>query len=208
MPSLKYNSVHYTKYLNNCDLNYKYFLKSIKETPSISKIVLELPTNKLPNIDITEDDYQTKTLLKCFLTFYFINFKVPYINCNKFKNLNTVVGTTNSFHYAYLQTFNNVFDNYKMLLLLLNENDSESLNIIPLTKLNTSLGANTPNNLLNFRLEILAFRVIEYRDILNMLFTRSELQKLKLKLNIVFKNFNNKMISAAEFRNFFYLWNI
>ena len=208
MPSLKYNSVHYTKYLNNCDLNYKYFLKSIKETPSISKIVLELPTNKLPNIDITEDDYQTKTLLKCFLTFYFINFKVPYINCNKFKNLNTVVGTTNSFHYAYLQTFNNVFDNYKMLLLLLNENDSESLNIIPLTKLNTSLGANTPNNLLNFRLEILAFRVIEYRDILNMLFTRSELQKLKLKLNIVFKNFNNKMVSAAEFRNFFYIWNI
>ena len=208
MPSLKYNSVHYTKYLNNCDLNYKYFLKSIKETPSISKIVLELPTNKLPNIDITEDDYQTKTLLKCFLTFYFINFKVPYINCNKFKNLNTVVGTTNSFHYAYLQTFNNVFDNYKMLLLLLNENDSESLNIIPLTKLNTSLGANTPNNLLNFRLEILGFRVIEYRDILNMIFTRSELQKLKLKLNIVFKNFNNKMVSAAEFRNFFYIWNI
>ena len=208
MSSIKYNSIHYAKYLNNCDLNYKYFLTSIKETPSIKKINLELPTNKLPNIEITEDDYQTKTLLKCFLTFYFINFKMPYINCNKFKNLNTVIGTTNSFHYAYLQTFNNVLDNYKLLLLLLNENDSESINIKSLTKLNTVLEDKTNNNLLNFRLEIQAFRVIEYKDILNMLFTRSELQKLKLKLNIVFKNFNNKMISAAEFRNFFYLWNI
>lgn len=207
MLSLKYNSIHYAKYLNNCDLNYKYFLKSIKETPSIDKIILELPTNKLPNIEVTEDDYQTKTLLKCFLAFYFMNLKMPYINCNKFKDINTVAGTTNSFHYAYLQTFNNALENYKLLLLFLNENDSQSLSIQNLTKFDTTFKNKLQNNSFNFRLEIQALRIIEFKDILNVLFTRAELQKLKFKLNIVFKNLN-KMLSVNEFRNFFYIWNI
>ena len=52
----------------------------------------------LPNIDITEDDYQNRLLLKCFLAFYFMNFKMPYINCNNFKNKDIVAGTKNIYN--------------------------------------------------------------------------------------------------------------
>jgi len=205
----KYNSLNYVKYLNNCDLNYKYFLKSIAETPSVDKIVVELPTNMLPNIETTEDDYQNRLLLKCFLAFYFMNFKMPYINCNGFKDKELVSGTSNSFHYAYLLTYANKLEQYQLLAELFNENDRYNEGIKNLTKLNKNLiNSNAKSNILNFRLEIQAVRMSEYKDILNSLFERVELQKLKLKLNIVFKKFNNKMISSNEFRNFFFLWNI
>ena len=209
MSSLNYNSLNYVKYLNNYDLNYKYFLKSIKETPTLDKIVFELPTNKLPNIETTEDDYQTRILLKCFLAFYFMNLKMPYINCNGFKNSNVTSGTNSSFHYAYLRTYNKMAEKYQLLLLMLNENDFSNLNIKNLNKLNHKININKyKNDFLNFRLEVQALRIVEYRDILNTFFVQTELQKLKLKLNFVFKNFNNKMLSIDEFRNFFFVWNI
>ena len=209
MISLKYNSINYSKYLNNCDLNYKYFLKSIKETPVLEKIVFELPTNKLPNIETTEDDYQTRMLLKCFLAFYFMNFKMPYINCNNFKNKNMISGTSNSYHYAYLRTYTKITEKYELILLMLNENDRSNISIKNLTKLDRNIAANKyKTDFLNFRLEAQVLRIIEYRDILNSLFVKTELQKLKLKLNFIFKNFNNKMISINEFRNFFFFWNI
>lgn len=204
---LKYNSIHYANYLNHCDLNYKYFLNSIHETPSIEKIILELPTNKVSNVENNEDDYQTKILLKCFLALYFTNLKLPYINCNKFKNPQTALGTNISFQYAYLQTFNNFIESYKLLLLLLNENDFQNSSIKSLTKFTTVLNSNI-NNSLNFRLDIQASRIIEYKDVLNSLFSRNELQKIKFKLNIIFKNFNGKMLSANEFKNFFFMWNV
>lgn len=205
----KYNSLNYVKYLNNCDLNYKYFLKSIMETPSIDKIIIELPTNMLPNIETVEDDYQNRLLLKCFLAFYFINFKIPYINCNNFKNKEALVGTTNSFHYAYLLTYKNKIEHYQLLSEIFNENDRYNMSIKALTKLNTNL-VNSKNkaDILNLRFEIQGTHMSDYKNILNILFTRIELQKLKLKLNIVFKKFNIKMISFNEFKNFFYIWNI
>jgi len=205
----KYNSLNYVKYLNNCDLNYKYFLKSITETPSVDKIIVELPTNMLPNIETTEDDYQNRLLLKCFLAFYFMNFKMPYINCNNFKNKNIVVGTKNSFHYAYMSICHNKMKQYQLLSELLNENDRYNTGIKSLTQLNKSLtNSKNDTDLLNLRFEIQAIRVAEYKDILNVLFARVELQKLKLKLNIVFKKFKTKMLSVEEFKNFFYIWNI
>lgn len=205
----KYNSLNYAKYLNNCDLNYKYFLNSITETPLVDKIVVELPTNMLPNIENTEDDYQNKLLLKCFLAFYFMNFKMAYINCNSFQDTNIVAGTRNSFHYAYLSTYVNSNEKYKILSEFFNENDRYNDSIKPLTKLsNTLINSKHSTDTLNFRLDIQATRMSNYKDILNLLFTRIELQKLKLKLNIVFKKFNNKMSSFDEFKNFFYMWNI
>ncbi len=205
----KYNSLNYVKYLNNCDLNYKYFLKSITETPSVDKIIVELPTNMLPNIETTEDDYQNRLLLKCFLAFYFMNFKMPYINCNGFKNKELVSGTKNSFHYAYMSTYNNGMEQYQLLSELFNENDRYNKGIKNLTKLNKNLtNSKNKTDILNLRFEIQTTRMSEYKDILNTLFSRIELQKLKLKLNIVFKKFDTKMISSDEFRSFFYLWNI
>jgi hypothetical protein len=205
----KYNSLNYTKYLNNCDLNYKYFLKSITETPSVDKIIVELPTNMLPNIENTEDDYQNRLLLKCFLAFYFMNFKMPYINCNSFQDSKIVAGTRNSFHYAYLSTYSNSNETYQILSELFNENDRYNNGIKTLTKLNKNLtNSKHKEDILNFRLDIQATRISNYKEILNVLFTRIELQKLKLKLNIVFKKFNNKMSSFDEFKNFFYMWNI
>lgn len=205
----KYNSLNYVKYLNNCDLNYKYFLKSITETPSIDKIVIELPTNMLPNIDTTEDDYQNRLLLKCFLAFYFMNFKMPYINCNNFKNKDIVAGTKNSFHYAYQSVYNNSLEHYQLLSELFNENDRYNKGIKSLTKLNNNLGnLKSKNNPVNIRFDIQMVRMSEYKHILNTLFTRVELQKLKLKLNIVFKKSVSKQVSFDEFRNFFYIWNL
>lgn len=209
MVSLKYNSINYAKYLNSCDINYKYFLQSIKDTPVLDKIVFELPTNKLPNVEVTEDDYQTRLLLKCFLVSYFINFKMPYINCNKFKNTDITLGTNSSYHYAYLQTNNKIMDKYQLMLLLLNENDRSNISIKNLTKLNNKLNINKyQKDILNFRLEVQASRIVEYREVLNTFFNRGELQNLKFKFNFIFKNFNTKMISVNEFRNFFFIWNI
>jgi hypothetical protein len=209
MISSKYNSLNYVKYLNNCDLNYKYFLNSISETPVLDKIVFELPTNMLPNMETSEDDYQTRLLLKCFLAFYFINLKMPYINCNRFKDSSIVSGTLSSYHYSYLSTYNNLTDKYKLMSVLLNENDRYNASNVTLTKLNKELQINnSKKDLLNFKMEIQALRVVAYKDILTTLFTRAELQKLKFKLNIVFKNFNNKISSTEEFKNFFFMWNI
>lgn len=207
MLSLKYNSIHYANYLNSCDLNYKYFLKSIKETPSIEKIILELPTNKFSAVENNEDDYQTKTLLKCFLALYFTNLKLPYINCNKFKSLDTAVGSVASFQYAYLQTFNSPIEKLKLLLLLLNENDFQSSGIKNLTKFTTVLESKC-NDSFNFRLDIQSGRIVEYKEVLNVLFSRNDLQKVKVKLNIIFKNFSGKMISTNEFKSFFFMWNV
>jgi len=209
MISSKYNSINYVKYLNNCDLNYKYFLKSINETPVLDKIVFELPTNMLPNIETAEDDSKARMLLKCFLAFYFINLKMPYINCNRFRNPDVVRGTTNNFHYAYLTTYSNLIEKYKLMSVLFNENDRYNASVKTLTKLNKEIQINKyKTDTLNFKLEIQALRVIEYKDILTTLFSRAELQNLKFKLNIIFKNFNNKMLSMDEFKNFFYMWNI
>lgn len=209
MTSSKYNSFSYVKYLNNCDLNYKYFLNSINETPVVDKIVLELPTNMLLNMETGEDDYKTRMLLKCFLAFYFINLKMPYVNCNRFKNSKIVMGTNNSYHYAFLASYNNLIEKYKLISLLFNENDRYNASIKSLTKMDKDLVVkNKKTDILNFRLEIQALRVVEYKDILTTLFTRGELQKLKFKLNIVFKNFNNKISSVDEFKNFFHIWNI
>lgn len=209
MISSKYNSINYVKYLNNYDLNYKYFLKSINETPVVDKIIFELPTNMLPNIETSEDDYKTRMLLKCFLAFYFINLKMPYINCNRFKNTDVVRGTVSNYHYAYLTTYNNLIEKYKLLSVLFNENDRYNISIKTLTKLNKEVQINKyKTNTLNFKLEIQALRVVEYKDILLTLFSRNELQNLKFKLNIIFKNFDNKLTSMNEFKNFFYMWNI
>jgi len=207
MISLKYNSLNYAKYLNNCDLNYKYYIKSIKDTPNLDKIIFELPTNKLPNIEITEDDYQNRLLLKCFLSVYFINSKFPYINCNKIKNENITLGSNNNYHYAYLQTSNTFVNKYQLMLLLLNENDRSNINIKNLTNFNNKLNSNK-KNILNFRLEAQASKIVEFKDIFNIFFNRTELQSLKIKINFLFKNFNTKMISINEFRNFFFIWNI
>lgn len=206
MITSKYNSVNYLKYLNNCDINYKYCLKSITETPVLDKIVFELPTNKLPNMETSEDSSQAIMLLKCFLAFYFINLKMPYINCNSFKDSKIVSGTNNSFHYAYLKTYTSFLDKAQLMLLLFNENDRYNTSIKNLTKLDQKV--NNKNNVLNFRLDIQANRIVEYKDILQTLFTKNELQKLKFKLNIVFKNSNNKILLTNEFKNFFYMWNI
>jgi hypothetical protein len=209
MISSKYNSINYVKYLNNCDLNYKYFLKSLNETPVLDKIIFELPTNMLPNMEIMDDDYKNRMLLKCFLAFYFINFKMSYINCNNFKNANIVTGTNNSFHYSYLTSYNNSTEKYKLLSVLFNENDRDNTSINVLTKLNKNISIdNCKTDILNFRLEIQPLKVVEYKDIFNLFFTRAELQKVKLKLNLVFKKFNNKKITINEFKNFFFLWNI
>lgn len=209
MTSSKYNSINYVKYLNNCDLNYKYFLKSINETPVLDKIVFELPTNMLSNIETTEDDYKTCILLKCFLAFYFINLKMPYINCNRFKNPNIIKGATSNFHYAYLTTYNSLVEKHKLMSVLFNENDRYNAGIKTLTKINKKTKTNKyKTNSLNFKLEIEALRVVEYKDILIILFSKAELHNLKFKLNIVFKNFNNKISSTEEFKNFFYMWNI
>lgn len=209
MVSLKYNSLNYSKYLNNCDLNYKYFLKSINDTPSIEKIVFELPTNMLPNMETAEDDYRTKTLLKCFLAFYYINLKMPYINCNNFKTPSFVNATNNSYHYAYLISYNNLMEKYKLLSLLLNETDSYNTSINTLTKLTKNITTNKQEpNFLNLRLEVEALKVVEFKEILSNIFNRVELQKLKFKVNIVFKNINNKVLSINEVKNFFYIWNI
>lgn len=202
----QYNSTNYLKYLNDCDLNYKYFLKSISDTPKFEKISLELPTNLLPNIETTEDDYQNRLLLKCFLALYFISFKKPFINCNKFKNKDIVAGTKNSFHYSYLVNYLNDFDQYSLLSELFNENDSNNKASTVLTNLDSTIESKT--ELLNVKIEINVMRLSGCRDILNTLFTRSELQKLKLKLNIVFKNSNNKMQSFNEIKHFMCLWNI
>lgn len=202
----KYNSLNYAKYLNNCDLNYKYFLKSITETPSVDKIIVELPTNMLPNIETTEDDYQNRLLLKCFLALYFTNFKVPYVNCNEFRNKEIVSGTKSSFHYAYITSYKNTLEKYQLLSELFNDNDYSNQGTKTLTKLNKPLITSQINtDLLNFRLEILASRVSDYKEVLNLLFERGELQKVKLKLNVVFKKFNAKFSSSDEFRNFFFM---
>jgi hypothetical protein len=209
MISSKYNSLNYLKYLNNCDLNYKYYLKSINETPVVDKIIVELPTNMLPGMETTEEDNQNKLLLKCFLAFYFLNLKMPYINCNNFKDNNVVKGSNNSFHYAYLSTYNNLIEKYQLISLLFNENDQDNNSIQSLTKLNKKISFNNPNsNTLNFRLDVQALRIAEYKDILNTIFERAELQKFKFKLNIVFKNFNNKINCAKELKMFLYMWNI
>jgi len=209
MISSKYNSLNYLKYLNNCDLNYKYYLKSINETPAVDKIVFELPTNMLPSMETTEEDNQNKLLLKCFLAFYFINLKMPYINCNHFKDNNVIRGSNNNFHYAYLNTYNNLIEKYQLISLLFNENDRDNNSIQSLTKLDKKISLNNSNsNTLNFRLDVQALRIAEYKDILNTIFERAELQKLKLKLNIVFKNFNNKINSTEELKMFLYMWNV
>jgi hypothetical protein len=209
MISSKYNSLNYLKYLNNCDLNYKYYLKSINETPAVDKIVFELPTNMLPSMEISEEDNQNKLLLKCFLAFYFINLKMPYINCNHFKDNNVVRGSNNSFHYAYLNTYNNLIEKYQLISLLFNENDRDNDSIQNLSKFDKKISLNNPNsNTLNFRLDVQALRIAEYKDILNTIFDRAELQKLKFKLNIVFKNFNNKINSMEELKMFLYIWNV
>lgn len=175
------------------------------ETPKVEKITLELPTNMLPNIEVTEDDYQNRLLLKCFLTLYFMNFKTPYIQCNQFKDKEIVAGTKSSFHYSYFLNYNNNVDIYMLLLELFNENDRENQAINILTKLNKSI--NKESSLFNVRAEIQATRVSNYRDILNVLFTRSELQKLKLRINIIFNNKNNKLESFKEIKQFICLWN-
>ena len=64
------------------------------------------------------------------------------------------------------------------------------------------------NNTVNIRFDIQAVRISEYKDILNTLFTKVELQKLKLKLNIIFKKNISKDIYFDDYRNFFYIWNI
>lgn len=206
MSFTQYNSTNYIKYLNDCDLNYKYFLKSISDTPRVEKITLELPTNMLPNIETTEDDYQNRLLLKCFLALYFISFKKPYINCNKFKNKDLVAGTKNSFHYSYIVNYLNDVEKFNLFSEILNENDTNNQAIAVLTDLDSTISAKT--SLLNVKAEINVMRISGYRDILNTLFTRSELQKLKLKLNIIFKNSNNKIRSFNEIKHFMCLWNI
>jgi len=208
MNVLKYNSINYAKYLNNCDINYKYFLKSINDTPVIDKIVFEFPTNMLPNMETMNEDSKNRMLLKCFIAFYFINFKMPYINCNRFKNLTVTRGTLSNFHYAYIANYTNLLDKYKLLSLLLNENDRLNASIKSLTNLNKKIVNNDNNNCLNFKLEVEASRVTEYKNILSTIFLKTELQNLKFKINIVFKNFNNKIVSIEEFKNFFYIWNI
>lgn len=201
----QYNSLNYARYLNRCDLNYKYFIQSVADTPKIDKITLELPTNMLPNIENTEDDYQNRLLLKCFLALYFISFKMPYINCNKFKDKDVVIGTKSSFHYAYSINYISDADKSAFLVELFNENDINNQAITFLTKLDKALAAN--ENSFNVRAEIQTVRVSGYRDILNLLFTRSELQQLKLKLNIKLTNKNNKLISYNEIKNFLCMWN-
>lgn len=201
----RYNSLNYINYLNNCDINYKYFINSILETPKVEKLTLELPTNMLPNIDVTEDDYQNRLLLKCFLTLYFMNFKTPYIQCNKFKDKEIVAGTKSSFHYSYFLNYNNNYGISVLLLELFNENDSENQAINMLTKLNKNVDKQC--SFFNVRAEIQAIRVSNYRDILNILFTRSELQKLKLRINIIFNNKKNKIESFTEIKQFLCLWN-
>jgi hypothetical protein len=209
MISLKYNSLHYNKYLNDCDINYKYCLKSINDIPVLKKVVFELPTNMLPNMEISEEEYRTRLLLKCFLSFYLINYKTPYINCNRFQNSKIVGGTINNFHYTYLATYNNLIEKYTLLSLLFNETDRNNKSYNILTKLNKKININTQaSDALNFRVELQASRIIEYKEILSNIFTRIELQNLKFKLNIVFKKFNNKILSVDELKNFFYMWNI
>lgn len=210
MSSIKYNSLNYIKYLNNCDLNYKYSLKSIQETPVLKKIIFELPTNNLSNIETTEEEYQSGLLLKCFLACYFINNKIPHINCNKFKNNKIAEQFSNNNHqYSYLQTFDNILEKYQVIFSLLRENDYSNVSFRNLTKLNTHIYTNKQaNEFLNFRLEVQAARIVEYRDIFANFFLKIELQNLKLKLNFVFKNVNNKLVSIEEFKNFFLFWNI
>lgn len=206
MVSIKYNSINYAKYLNSCDLNYKYYLQSINDTPVLDKIVFELPTNKFSNISTTEDDYQNRILLKCFLSFYFMNFKLPYLNCNKFKNF-IPENESSSYQYSYLYTYHKMIDKYSLLLLLLNENDKDNFGVKNLTNFKKNLITNKKDTL-NFKLEIQISKIIEYREIVNLFFNRAELQNLKLKLNFIFKNFKNKVISINELKNFFFFWNI
>jgi hypothetical protein len=93
--------------------------------------------------------------------------------------------------------------------VLFNENDRYNAGIKTLTKINKKTKTNKyKTNSLNFKLEIEALRVVEYKDILIILFSKAELHNLKFKLNIVFKNFNNKISPTEEFKNFFYMWNI
>jgi len=207
MLNLKYNSLNTLKYLNQCDIAYKYNLFSITELPEVEKVVFELPTNTLPFIENVEDDYQGRLLLKCYLAFYFINLRLPFINCNKFdKQLYTFL-TNNNFQYSYKVTYNNFSEINKLLFIFLNDNNRINKHFKVLSHLNKKLKSKSQFNNLNVKLDISLAKINEYKDILNFIYTPAEVPFIKGKLNLIVKNVKGNFISINELRNYLFLWN-
>lgn len=193
---MQFSFYNHILYYNNCDLSYKYLIKSVKKIPKIKTLNLKFISTK--SLNVFEGILSEVLLLKYIFCLYFIFQRIPYISCVK----NLLITTKEINNYSYnlkLKIHRKDIQCYNLLVFIFRDiiADAKSGEAF---KYNSDKMSNCLNNF-NFFFKLNKY--LEYNNVFSTIFNDKALYSFNVGINIIFQNIKKVFLSNNELKTFF-----
>lgn len=203
----KSNSTFNT-YLSTCDLINKYFLKNIKKTPNLNKVVIEFSLNdNLKFFNSTNTIDNSIKIKSFFLLYSFFSF-LPYIRVIKkknFKKKKNSVKINISLKIVLLQRYR--INTFLFLLFydIWNKTLLENFNIFNSIDKSSSYYSVKHNKFI-YKTFINCYFFNNLNVLFNNFFSCLDVKSIKFKINFIFANLMPEIVSFNNIKNLQFFW--